>query len=214
MRPTLISISGFSSNSGKTTLICDLLKAFPGWEAIKISRGHYRSCGKSPEACCISPMLGERAVVLSGRPQTYSAGKDTGRFWDSGASNVHWVICTSEQLEEGLRQALTLVEGEGVFIEGTSVLKVMPVDYSVMVAGGNIADIKSSAVGVISKIDSIYIPRDVSAATGESVMSRLLRRGVSAKDLRARFDYDAERVSGVIREIHAARLRAEGSARV
>jgi uridine kinase len=45
-RPAVIAVSGFSSEVGKTTLICDLLRAFPGWEAIKVTRGHYRSCGE------------------------------------------------------------------------------------------------------------------------------------------------------------------------
>ena len=37
MTPTTVAISGFSSNAGKTTLACELLRAFPGWEAIKTS---------------------------------------------------------------------------------------------------------------------------------------------------------------------------------
>jgi hypothetical protein len=40
-RPVIIAVSGFSSEVGKTTLMCDLLGAFPEWEAIKVTRGHY-----------------------------------------------------------------------------------------------------------------------------------------------------------------------------
>src|SRR5260370_888361 len=49
-RPVIVAISGFSSEVGKTTLMCDLLRAFPGLEGIKVSRGHYRSCGMDPKA--------------------------------------------------------------------------------------------------------------------------------------------------------------------
>jgi len=44
-KPTIVAVSGLSSNTGKTTLVCDLLLRLPGWEAIKLTRGHYRSCG-------------------------------------------------------------------------------------------------------------------------------------------------------------------------
>ena len=51
-------------------LILDI-KAFPGWEAIKSTRGHYRSCGKDPAACCVSHLLSDHPLVRSGRDQTY-----------------------------------------------------------------------------------------------------------------------------------------------
>jgi uridine kinase len=48
MVSTKVAIAGISSEVGKTTLLCQLLQEFRGWEAIKITRGHYRSCGKDP----------------------------------------------------------------------------------------------------------------------------------------------------------------------
>ena len=119
---TIVAISGFSSNTGKTTLMCELLRALPGWEAIKLTRGHYRSCGKDPDTCCVSDLLGDEPLVRSGRGENYAAGKDTGRFWDAGASNVHWVIATDEQVEKGIEEALDRVQTPGVLIEGNSFL--------------------------------------------------------------------------------------------
>ena len=104
--PAIVAISGFSSEVGKTTLMCDLLHAFPGWEAIKVTRGHYRSCGKDPNACCVSDLLSDEPVIRSGREQNYALGKDTGRYWDAGATNVHWVIVTDAQVEQGIKQAV------------------------------------------------------------------------------------------------------------
>jgi hypothetical protein len=72
MKLTTVAISGFSSNAGKTSLMCELLRAFPGWEAIKMTRGHYRSCGKDPHACCVSHLLQSEPVIRSGRAQTYA----------------------------------------------------------------------------------------------------------------------------------------------
>src|SRR6195256_336713 len=106
---TKVAISGISSEVGKTTLLCDLLREFPGWEAIKTTRGHYRSCGKDPHACCVSHLLQDEPVVRSGRDLTYAPRKDTGRYWDSGATNVHWLIATDAQVEAGIEMALDRV---------------------------------------------------------------------------------------------------------
>jgi molybdopterin-guanine dinucleotide biosynthesis protein len=118
MTCTTIAVAGTSSEVGKTTLLCSLLREFSGWEAIKMTRGHYRSCGKDPHACCVSHVLSDEPVIRSGREQTYACGKDTGRYWDAGASNVHWVIVTDDQVERGIGLALDRVEAPGVLIEG------------------------------------------------------------------------------------------------
>jgi molybdopterin-guanine dinucleotide biosynthesis protein len=157
MSLTTVAISGFSSDAGKTTLLCGLLRAFPGWEAIKITRGHYRSCGKDPHTCCVSHMLSEEPVIRSGRDETYAQGKDTGRYWDAGASNVHWLIVTDEQVEQGIKLALERVKASGVFIEGTSFLKYREVDYALMAARPLGGKIKPSARRALSKTSAIYL---------------------------------------------------------
>lgn len=157
MRPTVVIVAGFSSNVGKTTLMCELLKRFPGWEAIKISRGHYRSCGRDPAACCVSPLLGERPTIFSDRAQTEALGKDTGRYWQAGASNVHWLICTSDQLAAGVSETLSRVQSPGVFIEGTSVLQHLAADYVIMVASPEREEVKATALRVAARVDAFYL---------------------------------------------------------
>src|SRR2546423_7355742 len=105
MTLTTVPIGGFASDSGKTTLVCELLRGLRGWEAIKQTRGHYRSCGKDARACCVSHLLGDEPLLRSGHAATYTPGKDTGRYWDAGAANVHWLIATNEQVERGIKQA-------------------------------------------------------------------------------------------------------------
>lgn len=160
MRLTTVAISGFSSDVGKTSLLCELLRAFPGWEAIKVTRGHYRSCGKDPHACCVSHLLSEEPVIRSGREQTYTLGKDTGRYWDAGASNVHWLIVTDQQVEQGIKLALDRVQAPGVFIEGTSLLKYIDVDLALMAARPVGGKIKPSARRVLLKTSAIYLFED------------------------------------------------------
>jgi molybdopterin-guanine dinucleotide biosynthesis protein len=157
MISTTVTIGGFSSEVGKTTLMCELLRAFPGWEAIKMTRGHYRSCGKDPHACCVSHLLGEQPLIRSGHKETYAPGKDTGRYWDAGASNVHWVIVTDQQVEQGIKLALERVRAPGVLIEGNSFLRFVDVDFTVMVAPAQGAKIKPSARRALQKSSALYL---------------------------------------------------------
>jgi molybdopterin-guanine dinucleotide biosynthesis protein len=154
---TTVAVGGFSSEVGKTTLMCELLRAFPGWEAIKMTRGHYRSCGKDPHACCVSHLLSDDPVIRSGRAQTYAPGKDTGRYWEAGASNVHWVIVTDNQVEQGIRLALERVAAPGVLIEGNSFLEFVDVDFAVMVARASGGKIKASARRALPKSSALYL---------------------------------------------------------
>ncbi|HEU4768652.1 MAG TPA: hypothetical protein VFS77_14820 [Pyrinomonadaceae bacterium] len=160
MRPIIIGIGGYASSVGKTTLVCELLRAFPGWEAIKTTRGHYRSCGKDPHACCVSHLLGEEPLVRSGREATYELGKDTGRYWDAGAANVHWVIATDDQVGKGIHQALERVKSEGVFVEGNSFAEFVQPDGMFMLTGDGEVKIKKTAKKIVEMATPIYV-RDI-----------------------------------------------------
>lgn len=156
-RPTIIAVSGFSSNVGKTTLACELLRQLPGWEAIKLTRGHYRSCGRDPAGCCVSDLLRSEPVVRSGRENNYEPGKDTGRFWDAGASNVHWVIVKDDQVEQGILEAVSRVKASGVIVEGNSFLEYLDADLTIMCARSEGGKIKSSARSALAKSDYLYV---------------------------------------------------------
>ena len=156
-RPIVVAVSGFSSNVGKTTLVCELLRGLPGWEAIKLTRGHYRSCGRDPASCCVSDLLRDEPVVRSGREANYEAGKDTGRFWDSGASNVHWVIVNDGQVEQGINEAVSRVEAAGVIVEGNSFLEYVTADLAIMCARAEGGKIKPSARRALASSDFLYL---------------------------------------------------------
>jgi hypothetical protein len=96
-------------------------------------------------------------MILTGREETYTAGKDTARFWDAGASNVHWVIATDSQVVEGVLQALGRVRSPGVIIEGTSPISLLPLNYAVMVVGSDCGRVKPSARRALDKVNSFYI---------------------------------------------------------
>ena len=156
-KPIIVAVSGLSSNTGKTTLVCELLERLPGWEAIKITRGHYRSCGKDPSGCCVSDLLREEPLIRSGRDANYEKGKDTGRFWDSGAANVHWVIVGEDQVEKGVTEALSRVTASGVIVEGNSFLNYVDADFAIMCARAGENKLKTSARRTLDKADALYL---------------------------------------------------------
>ena len=162
MRPVIV-VAGTGSNVGKTTLMCRLLQHLEGWEAIKVTRGHFRSCGRDPETCCVSDLLGEEPKIISDRLLTDIPNKDTGRFWDAGATNVHWLVATSSQVESGINRALELAAGRGVIVEGTSVLHFINPrpELAILVSPGTDEDgfrLKPTARRALidGRIDAIY----------------------------------------------------------
>ena len=175
-RPVIVAVSGFTSEVGKTTLMCDLLRAFPGWEAIKMTRGHYRPCGKDPHACCVSHLLSDQPVIRSGREQTYAFGKDTGRYWDAGAANVHWVIVTDGQVKQGITRALERVSAPGVLIEGNSFVDFISADFVVMVSRTSGGKIKGSARRALSHSSAIYLSSVTEEGTDERRQFALWRK--------------------------------------
>ena len=156
-RPIIVAVSGLSSNTGKTTLVCELLERLPGWEAIKLTRGHYRSCGKDPNGCCVSELLRDEPLIRSGRAANYEKGKDTGRFWDAGALNVHWVIVGEDQVEAGINEALARVQSAGVIVEGNSFLDYVQADYAIMCARAGENKLKTSSKRTLAEADAIYL---------------------------------------------------------
>jgi molybdopterin-guanine dinucleotide biosynthesis protein len=188
-RPKIVAVSGFSSNVGKTTLVCELLRGLPGWEAIKLTRGHYRSCGRDPAGCCVSDLLRDEPVVRSGREANYETGKDTGHFWEAGASNVHWVIVKDDQVEHGVNEALARVEAEGVIVEGNSFLEHVTADLAIMCARSEGGKIKPSARKALAKSDFLYLSSLNSSGITAKKQFEQFRAGLSI-DL----DFDPLRV--------------------
>jgi molybdopterin-guanine dinucleotide biosynthesis protein len=204
MRPTIVAVCGFTSDSGKTTLVCHLLGALPGWEAIKMSRGHYRSCGKDPHACCVSHLLGDEPLVRSGRRETYAPGKDTGRYWDAGAANVHWVIVTDAQVAEGVRMALARVDAPGVLIEGNSFLQSVEVDFALMVARAEGGKIKPSARRALRKSSALYLFDADGGPCGERERFASWLRGAADRELVESLPvYTREELAAIVERVRA-----------
>jgi LAO/AO transport system kinase len=135
----IISVTGASSNVGKTTLCSILLRGLKGFGAVKFTRTSlYTSVVDDVE------ILGQQ-------------GKDTAMFLEAGAEKVVWVKSPTEGLGNALDIALSKVSGcKGVIIEGNS-----PVDFLnphlVIFIMGHKGDIKPSALKARKKADILII---------------------------------------------------------
>ncbi|HUP00257.1 MAG TPA: hypothetical protein VM737_01885 [Gemmatimonadota bacterium] len=169
----VLTISGTCSEVGKTTLLCDLLARLPGWAAVKVTRGHYRSCGRDPETCCVSHLLGEEPRVFAERAETDVPGKDTGRYWAAGAAAVRWVVGARGQETLGLRRALAdLAPFAGVLVEGNRIVETCRPALAILVVHPNQKEIKSSARRILSRVDALYVPDLDPAADAELDLRR------------------------------------------
>ena len=99
---------------------------------------------------------------MSERRETDIPGKDTGRFWQAGASQVHWLVATSAQIEPGIAHALELVTGPGAIVEGTSILQFIKPALAILVTSGDEPRIKPTARRALTegRIDLIYTADD------------------------------------------------------
>lgn len=155
----VVTISGTCSEVGKTSLVCALLSRLPGWAAVKVTRGHTRSCGRDPRTCCVSPLLGDEARVFADAVDTAVPGKDTGRYWDAGAAAVRWVVGKSGQEADGVRRALAGLEGfPGVLVEGNRVVVSLAPTLAILVASPDQREIKGTARRVRDRLDAVFVP--------------------------------------------------------
>lgn len=182
-------------------MMCALLERLGGWEAVKVTKGHYRSCGKDPHACCVSHLLSDKPLVLSEREQTDVRGKDTGRFWKAGASNVHWVVATKDGVGDGVSAALARVSpiAPGVLVEGTGFVRTLPVDFVVMVAAVDQHELKPSAARVFARADALVVYGSSRGSGAVANVKRLLSsRDVSTPLPPVFFDDEIPRLAEMI----------------
>ena len=67
------------------------------------------------------------------------------------------LIATDNQIDQGIREALSRVRSEGVFVEGNSFSQFIETDYFVMVKSAGSDSIKKSAKAIVSKVEAVYL---------------------------------------------------------
>jgi hypothetical protein len=110
----LIVVGGHTRSIGKTQLVCDVIRAFPGteWIAGKVTQYGHGVCAENGEDCDCAPTEHASAFDWETRPDT---GTDSARFLAAGAKRSFWLRTKQGYLAEGLpllRRALCEMDEE------------------------------------------------------------------------------------------------------
>jgi hypothetical protein len=110
----LIVVGGHTRSIGKTQLVCDVIRAFPGteWIAGKVTQYGHGVCAQNGEDCDCAPTEHACALDWETRPDT---GTDSARFLAAGAKRSFWLRTKQGYLAEGLpllRRALSEIGAE------------------------------------------------------------------------------------------------------
>ena len=160
----MICVGGCSSRSGKTSVACLLLKAFPGWAAMKVTPCRTDDvCPRGDDCGACRPPEGLYEVTLDAeipeRPR-----KDTGRFVQAGASQVAFVRALPECLPAALESAFERLSGlPGVIVESTTAMPYVD-GLHILVAREGLHEVKESAHKCAGLVDVLVINRDVSSS--------------------------------------------------
>ena len=145
----VVAISGAGSNSGKTTLVVALLRAFSGWGALKTSP---REGGGRLHA-------GNRdyELVLD-RERLMSPGSDTRSYLDAGASRAGWLIAPTP-LDPAAVAAVAAIFAScaGLAVEGGSLAEALSPGRRYLVARAGVVSFKPSAAGAARRADALLV---------------------------------------------------------
>jgi hypothetical protein len=170
----VVVVGGHSRNIGKTSVVCGVIRALPGWNwtAIKITQFGHGVCSRDGEACDCSDPAHPIAVSqeTGATPST-----DSGRFLAAGAARAFWVRTPAGELNEAMpRVRRLLAESENAIIESNSILRFLQPDLCAMVLDGGVADFKPTSLRFLDRANVLVVTGDAALAWPQ-VASSLLR---------------------------------------
>lgn len=156
----LICVGGLSSGCGKTSVVCLLLKALPGWGAMKVTPSRPDDvCPRGQDCDACQPPDGPYDVAIDEEiPER--PGTDTSRFHDAGASHVAFVRALPECLPAALKYAFERLSGlPGVIIESTTAMPLID-GLRILVARQGRSEVKDSAHTAAGIADILAVNQD------------------------------------------------------
>lgn len=133
----VLSLAAPANGSGKTSLLCSILAAFPGeFAAAKFTTVYKdgKNCPRTDRDCACRRLHGTFRWIVD--PETLEEeDTDTGRIAASGATSVHWCVARPGAYGEAVRHGLDEFLGDPprLATEGSRVLGEMPHDLLVFV---------------------------------------------------------------------------------
>jgi hypothetical protein len=146
-RGFLLTVGGQCRKVGKSSLVADIIQAFPDrhWTAIKITPYAESGCPVKGPSCNCPP---EEHSYSIRKETSRSSNSDTSRFLAAGAHRSLWV----ETKEHGLKDALPALaaelasaESEYAVIESDALMRFWKPSLSIMVLDPSNPDFKDSA---------------------------------------------------------------------
>jgi hypothetical protein len=170
----VVVAGGHSRNIGKTSVVCGVIRALPGWNwtAIKITQHGHGILSRDGEACdCSDPA---HPITVSEETGA-TPSTDSGRFLAAGAARALWVRTPAGELNEAMpRLRRILAESENVIIESNSVLRFLQPDVCAMVLDGGVADFKPTSLRFLDRANVLVVTGDADLAWPQ-VSASLLR---------------------------------------
>lgn len=163
---SLLVVGGQSRSVGKTSLVVELIRAFPqvAWLAMKITQYGHGMCTRNDAACGCAPR--EHTLALA-EESDLTGRSDTSRFLAAGARRSLWLRTKQGHLAE----AMPLVRGElnslkapatgdsasFAIVESNSLLGFLRPLLYLVVLDPAVEDFKSSASRYLDRADAFVL---------------------------------------------------------
>ena len=172
----VLVIGGHTRSVGKTSLVVELIRAFPqaAWTAVKITQYGHGVCSVHGEPCNCTPRDHDSALD---EEHERSERTDTSRFLVAGAARSLWLRTPQGELAGGmplLRQALA--GAENVILESNAVLQLLRPELYLVVLDASQADFKATALRYLDRADAFVLRSPLAQAAWPEVSESLLQR--------------------------------------
>lgn len=143
----VIAIGSHGRNTGKTSAVCAVIRAFPeaAWTAIKIS-------AHEPEA----------GTAYTLEPEADRDGRhDSCRYLAAGAARSYYLRHGAGGLAAAMPELSALMtRAENVIFESSSILDFLAVDFYLFVLNRGAAQLKASAKDLTARADAVLTVRE------------------------------------------------------
>ena len=149
----LVVVGGQASKVGKTSLVVDIIKAFPEqeWAAVKISPLRNELMPAEDHSGIEAESEGPFVIQIE---NDRAGSTDTSRFLAAGARKSVWVRASEDGLPSGLPALANVLRDAGyVIVESTRIAKFWVPDIFIMVLDPRKMDIKGSAQDLAALAD-------------------------------------------------------------
>ncbi len=145
----VLAISGAGSDSGKTTFVVAVLRAFSDWGALKTSpfgaAGHDHGGGRNYE-------------LVIDRERLLSPGRDTRFYLEAGAARAAWLIARAPVDPRAAAAVLALFAGcAGLAVEGGSLAEALSPGRRYVIVRAGLTALKSEAASAVLRADALLV---------------------------------------------------------